>query len=307
MTAVRFASFAALLQQHFPPMSCAFAYGSGVFEQVAANATLASSRPLVDLIFVVDNADEWHRANLRTNASHYAGWLRAVPFAWGVSPLQRNAVFFNPFVQLHGERVKYGVVQRDVVLHDLLHWDRLYVAGRLQKPVRFIGAGDRADAELQRALTANLDAALRVALDDLAATTEAPFADTQLFERIAGLSYAGDVRMRFAENPHKVGNIVRGSVDRFRRLYGPRLECYAAERRFGTLHTRGDGTMQVRVDAAQRAAFAAALPAAVVRHGSLARIVAQSSREQTLRSALTSGLLKSARYLGAKVSKRFLA
>jgi hypothetical protein len=43
-----------------------------------------------------------------------------------------------------------------------------------------------------------------------------------------------------------------------------------------------------------------------VRHGSLARIVAQSSREQTLRSALTSGLLRSTRYLGAKVSKRFV-
>ena len=47
------------------------------------------------------------------------------------------------------------------------------------------------------------------------------FTEQALYEKIAGLSYAGDFRMSIAENPDKVKNIVRngGSPARFRQLY----------------------------------------------------------------------------------------
>ena len=31
--------------------------------------------------------------------------------------------------------VKYGIIGLDALKRDLLHWDSLYVSGRLQKPV----------------------------------------------------------------------------------------------------------------------------------------------------------------------------
>ena len=40
-------------------------------------------------------------------------------------------------------------------------------------------------------------------------------------QAITGLSYSGDIRTWFAENPHKVENIVAGNYDFFRQLYKP--------------------------------------------------------------------------------------
>lgn len=57
------------------------------------------------------------------------------------------------------------------------------------------------------------------------------FTDRQLFlvwvlwicekQAITGLSYSGDIRTWFAENPHKVENIVAGNYDFFKQLYKP--------------------------------------------------------------------------------------
>lgn len=43
-------------------------------------------------------------------------------------------------------------------------------------------------------------------------------------QTIAGLSYTGDFRMVFGENPNKVANIVLKSLDHFHSLYSPVLE-----------------------------------------------------------------------------------
>jgi translocator assembly and maintenance protein 41 len=290
---------------HFPQVSFAFAYGSGVFEQRDQQQT----PPLIDLIFAVDDADTWHRENVLNNANHYAWWLRATPLALGVSQLQQNAVFFNPFVSLgNSVVVKYGVVQRDELLRDLRDWSALYVAGRLHKPVRIIRAAAPDDSLLRAALQSNLAAALRVALHGAPAGR---LADVDLFQRIAALSYTGDVRMRLAENPNKVRNIVLGpgNAERFRRLYEPHIARYVAEQRYGTMR-RLDATSfeLVRPIAdAQRAAYVHDLPRELARVGDdqLARIVARSSREQTIRNAMASGLFRSVRYLAAKMLKRF--
>ena len=54
-------------------------------------------------------------------------------------------------------------------------------------------------------------------------STEQPVNEIELFEKIAGLSYAGDPRMSVpgAENPEKVRNIVRAedALEAFRQIY----------------------------------------------------------------------------------------
>lgn len=59
------------------------------------------------------------------------------------------------------QRVKYGVVSLKRLHQDLLHWDDLYVAGRLHKPVIHILRGN---LEVAQSISTNLDAALRLAL-----------------------------------------------------------------------------------------------------------------------------------------------
>ena len=83
--------------------------------------------------------------------------------------------------------------------------------------------------DLQAAIKTNDAAALALAL---CLIPESTFPEIELWEKIAGLSYAGDPRMGLgAENPDKVKNIVRGpgALEGFREKYGPLL----AKMKFG--------------------------------------------------------------------------
>lgn len=82
----------------------------------------------------------------------------------------------------------------------------------MHKPLRII----KDDARVRLTQQVNLTSALRTALLSLPSS----FSETELFERIAGISYMGDPRMVLpAENRGKVGNIVRKQHPQFRDLY----------------------------------------------------------------------------------------
>ncbi len=86
------------------------------------------------------------------------------------------------------------------LVRDLEEWETFYIAGRLQKPVKIL----RNDAKVRLATKQNLQNALRAAMLMLPER----FSEEDLYLKIAGLSYRGDFRMMFGENPHKVFNIV---------------------------------------------------------------------------------------------------
>jgi translocator assembly and maintenance protein 41 len=79
--------------------------------------------------------------------------------------------------------IKYGVISTDTLCEDMMDWSTLYVAGRMHKPVRII----RPDARILLANQINLVSALRVALLML----PEEFTEVELWEQIAGISYAG--------------------------------------------------------------------------------------------------------------------
>lgn len=110
------------------------------------------------------------------------------------------------------QTIKYGVTTVDNLCSDLLNWNTLYLAGRMHKPIRII----KDDARVRLTQQVNLTSALRTSLLTLPET----FTETELFERIAGFSYAGDIRMVLpGENRGKVGNIVRAQSPQFKELY----------------------------------------------------------------------------------------
>lgn len=112
----------------------------------------------------------------------------------------------------HNKTIKYGVTTVDNLCSDLLNWRTLYLAGRMHKPVRII----KDDARVRLTQQVNLTSALRATL----LTLPHEFSETQLFERLAGISYSGDPRMILpAENRGKVGNIVRKQSPQFKELY----------------------------------------------------------------------------------------
>ncbi|KAI9786283.1 MAG: Mitochondrial translocator assembly and maintenance protein 41 [Peltula sp. TS41687] len=220
-----------ILWQFRAPIRYAFAYGSGVFPQgtgsgqnkpsihpspsPAITAAQHGGGKMIDLIFGVSHTQHWHSLNLSQHRDHYSfigslgsGFVSKVQDEWGAG------VYFNPYVTVNGTLIKYGVVNLDTLCKDLSGWETLYLAGRLQKPVKIL----RDDPRVRLANQVNLISAFRTALLLLPPS----FTERQLYRTIANISYMGDLRMSLrTENPHKVDNIVNNQVTNFRRLYSP--------------------------------------------------------------------------------------
>lgn len=204
----------AILWKFNAPIKYAFAYGSGVFSQGKSSD---ATKPQVDLIFGVSYTEHWHSLNMRQNPHHYST-LRylgsgAVSF---VQDQLGSGVYFNPYVEIDGIKIKYGVVNINTLLSDLTNWNSLYLAGRLHKPVKIL----RDEPRIRFVNQANLISALRTAL----LTLPEEFTELDLYTTLAGISYLGDPRMAFGENPNKVRNIVHNQFLNFRDLYSPLLD-----------------------------------------------------------------------------------
>lgn len=217
------------------PIRYAFAYGSGVFSQsnkvMDPGALSPHPNPpeavvkwqqnggkVIDFIFGVSYTQHWHDINLQQHPDHYSGLRHLGSYA--ISKIQDSwgaGVYFNPYITVNGTMIKYGVVNLDTINRDLSEWDTLYIAGRLQKPVKIL----RDDPRVRLTNQINLMSAVRTALLML----PEQFTERQLYETITGLSYMGDPRMTFgSESSSKVRNIVRNQLPNFRQLYVPLVD-----------------------------------------------------------------------------------
>lgn len=222
-------SLRGILRQ-FPPITYAFAYGSGVFPQSAATATSKALSPhpnppeailkwqkgggkMIDFILTPRFSQHFHSLNLREHRDHYSflgtlgsGLVSHVQDRYGAG------AYFNPYITVNGTLIKYAVVNFDTLLRDLTDWDTLYFAGRLHKPVKILTEEPNIRVANQR----NLISAVRCSLLLLPPT----FTEKDLYSTITGLSYQGDPRMQYgSENPKKIHNIVTHQIRNFRLLY----------------------------------------------------------------------------------------
>ncbi|EXB66780.1 hypothetical protein L484_003873 [Morus notabilis] len=187
-----------------PPVDFCFLYGSALHPN---NHDRSKS---IDFILGVSKPLEWH--------------AQITGVANGIGA----GVHFNPYVNWGDKMFKYGVVRLHDLIKDILHWERFYLSGRLQKPVHILV--DTLD--LEDVNSVNLRAAVSAAL--LLLPTK--FSEEDLYAKICSLSYTGDLRMLFAEDKYKillvdqnnsqVKKIVRGQFDSFQSMYKPFLEEY---------------------------------------------------------------------------------
>ncbi|PHH79018.1 hypothetical protein CDD82_2711 [Ophiocordyceps australis] len=221
-----------MLRQFNAPIVYCFAYGSGVFPQESSSRVIPEdefravhphppealmraqrgSPKMIDFIFGVTHTQHWHSINMKQHRNHYSS---IASFGSGlVSRVQDwgAGVYFNPYIEVNGMLIKYGVTSIQNLVQDLSTWNNLYLAGRLHKPVKIL----RDHPQVRLANQHNLIAAVRTALLLL----PPDFSERDLYSTIAGLSYLGDPRMALpTENKSKVTNIVKHNVIHFRRLY----------------------------------------------------------------------------------------
>lgn len=206
-----------LLKFPIENLSYCFAYGSGVIRQLNNE----NQKNMIDLIFSVKNAEEWHQENLKINPNHYS----ALKFFGSkvIAKVQTNIpskVYFNSMIPIKDEKVvvKYGVIEENDFVADLLDWNDIYVAGRLHKPVKVVHSTGSTD--LTSALQLNLQSAVHTTLLLLPEY----FTEIEFYKTIVSLSYLGDFRMKIGEDKNKIHNIVNGALQQFRNLYSPVLK-----------------------------------------------------------------------------------
>ncbi|QID85116.1 Mitochondrial translocator assembly and maintenance protein 41 [Saccharomyces pastorianus] len=198
------------------PCRFAFGYGSGVFEQAGYSKT--DSKPQIDIILGVTHPSHFHSINMRQNPHHYSS-LKYFGSEF-VSKFQEigAGVYFNPFANINGHDVKYGVVSMETLLKDVATWNTFYIAGRLQKPVKIL----KNDLRVQYWNQLNLKAAATLAKHYTLEKNNNKFDEFQFYKEITALSYAGDIRYKLGgENPDKVNNIVTKNFERFQIYYKP--------------------------------------------------------------------------------------
>ncbi|KAL7408693.1 hypothetical protein ABVT39_027792 [Epinephelus coioides] len=202
-----------ILAQFPQDISLAFAYGSGVFKQHGTNQG-QMEKNMLDFVFAVDDPVTWHTMNLLQNRKHYSILKLLGPTM--ISSIQNDhgaSVYYNTLVPVDGRIIKYGVISTESLIDDLMHWNTMYVAGRLHKPVKMLVQNE--NGKLRAALVSNLKSAVIASFLMLPES----FTEEDLFLQIAGLSYAGDFRMVIGEDKSKVVNIVKDNVQHFRILY----------------------------------------------------------------------------------------
>eukprot|EP00826_Nyctotherus_ovalis_P054987 TRINITY_DN7269_c0_g1_i2.p1 TRINITY_DN7269_c0_g1~~TRINITY_DN7269_c0_g1_i2.p1 ORF type:complete len:128 (+),score=22.27 TRINITY_DN7269_c0_g1_i2:73-456(+) len=97
-----------LLGQVFGELSFAFAYGSGAFPQTGYNYSI--KKPLLDLMLIPNNIEDFHTQNLARNGDHYSKLARLLGKS-AICKVQRltTGVYFNTDIKLPDGTVYEGV------------------------------------------------------------------------------------------------------------------------------------------------------------------------------------------------------
>ena len=120
-----------------------YAYGSAVIPQKD------NKGKMIDLFFIVDDLEKFHKENLRVNHHHYSNLSKH----FGNGKIievnkQGTCVYYNPNIKLCDDiLIKYGVMSYSDFIFKLKNWDNLFVAGRFHKPVSCIELNTRENKE----------------------------------------------------------------------------------------------------------------------------------------------------------------
>lgn len=193
-----------------PEVVACYGYGSGIFKQIGYTA---KDKPQIDLIFVVDDLKEWHKKNIKLNKNDYSMIGKAFFKSASLKKLKgTSGITYLSNIKENHKIYKYGTIEYNDLVDYLGSWKSFYMPGRFQKPTYVI----KDNYTLTKMIQKNRENALYLSLylQDKDEVTK-----KEVFNTLCSLSYIGDTRMKFAENPRKVLNIVEGSFNKLDSQY----------------------------------------------------------------------------------------
>ena len=193
-----------------PDVVAAYGYGSGVFKQ---EGYTSNDKAQIDLIFIVENIKEWHLENISKNPNDYSLLAKYFFKTAKTEKLKgKTGVTYQSNINEDDSLFKYGVIEKKDLINNINSWNSFYMPGRFQKTIKTIKDDDNIREYIEKnRYNAMLVAALL--------QKENIVSKKDLIETIVSLSYMGDTRMAFAENPKKIQNIVNGSYDLYDEMY----------------------------------------------------------------------------------------
>ncbi len=206
-----------------PKVKGAYGYGSGVFKQ---SGYTKKDKPQVDLILVVDDLKQWHLKNMKMNRKDYSLIGRLFFCYASISKIKGlTGIAYLSNIKENGKIYKYGTIEEKDLEFYLNTWKSFYLPGRFQKAVLPI-------IESKKITIANQKNRESVLFTALLTLPEGKHQLIDVYTQICGLSYLGDTRMKFAENPRKVLNIVEGSFDSLKKIYGTSNDYFKPTKEF---------------------------------------------------------------------------
>lgn len=270
-----------------PEVVAAFGYGSGVFKQLGYDS---KEKPQIDLILIVNDMKLWHKENIKKNPKDYSFIGRNFFLNSSLDEIKGiTGITYQSNIEYKGHLFKYGIIEYGDFVRHMQTWDSFYVPGRFQKPILTIKSNNFIDELiLQNRRNACKVGLLCLNNKDL----------KDLYLTICNLSYSGDTRMKVAENPKKVDNIVGASYDKFNEMYN-----------FNDLYQKNGERIEYEIDIDE-------LPSSLEKYIKddktkekvmeyLSDLNRKESSLQTMKGIKTNGIIKSLRYGLAKVLKKF--
>lgn len=270
-----------------PEVVAAFGYGSGVFKQLGYDS---KEKPQIDLILIVNDMKLWHKENIKKNPKDYSFIGRNFFLNSSIDEIKGiTGITYQSNIEYKGHLFKYGIIEYGDFVRHMQTWDSFYVPGRFQKPILTIKSNNFIDELiLQNRRNACKIGLLCLNNKDL----------KDLYLTICNLSYSGDTRMKVAENPKKVENIVGASYDKFNEMYN-----------FNDLYQKNGERIEYEIDIDE-------LPSSLEKYIKddktkekvmeyLSDLNRKESSLQTMKGIKTNGIVKSLRYGLAKVLKKF--
>ena len=284
-----------------PEVVAAYGYGSGVFKQ---SGYTSKDKTQIDLILVVDDLKKWHLENMKTNPKDYS-FIGKKFFKYGsIKSLKgKTGITYVSNILENGNIFKYGTIEAKDLEKNLSTWKSFYLPGRFQKNIYPIIENE----EITKLIEKNREQAL---LLSSYLQTKEEVSKKDLLVTLCGLSYLGDTRMKFAENPRKVLNIVEGSFDKFDKIY-----------KFDRSYLRPKDNEYV-LDREKLRSELTNLPSELVEYITpylgeddevikekiieyFTNINKKESGSQTIKGIYTNGIIRSVNYAASKVGKRF--
>jgi hypothetical protein len=194
------------LSKHGSTIDAIIAYGS----KINNTATYDSH---YDCLVIVDDYKKFHSTN-KEGYKGYRLWFMRKP---------NTHVFLNElgpnFYQetIDDKEVKYGVIGLKDFRRACKSGIRIYVKGRLQKPLRIIYADDNVLPEIRNGILRARIGGVNLALKLLPKR----FSMYDLIKEIVGMSYKADIRL---ESPTKVEDIVKKNWQELIEIYKPLVE-----------------------------------------------------------------------------------